>query len=80
MEKTFGWCFIGTGTLAKIVAEQILPSGRHRIVSVYSRNAENRKAFAEKTGAGLTVMKNGEHWFHTAEQMAFLDRWAAEKL
>ena len=51
MEKTFGWCFIGTGTLAKIVAEQILPSGRHRIVSVYSRNAENRKAFAERTGA-----------------------------
>ena len=41
---------------------------------------ETVRAFAEKTGAGLTVMQNGEHWFHTAEQMAFLDRWAAEKL
>lgn len=32
-------------------------------------------AFAEKTGAALTVMKGGEHWFHTEQQMEFLDRW-----
>ncbi len=25
--------------------------------------------------ARLTVMENGEHWFHTAEQVAFLDEW-----
>lgn len=31
--------------------------------------------FAEKTGSKLTVMENGEHWFHTAEQMDFLDSW-----
>ena len=31
--------------------------------------------FARKTGAGLTVMKGGEHWFHTEEQMRFLDKW-----
>lgn len=31
--------------------------------------------FAEKSGATLTVMENGEHWFHTEEQMAFLDSW-----
>ncbi len=31
--------------------------------------------FAEKTGASLTVMQNGEHWFHTEEQMKFLDNW-----
>ena len=33
------------------------------------------KAFAEKHNADLTVMKNGEHWFHTEEQMKFLDKW-----
>ena len=33
------------------------------------------KDFAEKYHAGLTVMENGEHWFHTEEQMAFLDDW-----
>lgn len=31
--------------------------------------------FAEKINATLTVMKNGEHWFHTEEQMKFLDDW-----
>ena len=32
-------------------------------------------AFAERIGAGLTVMEGGEHWFHTDEQMCFLDTW-----
>ena len=32
-------------------------------------------AFADNHGASLTVMENGEHWFHTAEQMNFLDTW-----
>ena len=31
--------------------------------------------FARRTGATLEVMPGGEHWFHTPEQMAFLDRW-----
>ena len=29
--------------------------------------------------ASLTVMENGEHWFHTKEQMQFLDNWIREK-
>ncbi len=36
---------------------------------------ETITAFCEKTGAALTVMPGGEHWFHTEEQMAFLDEW-----
>ena len=35
-------------------------------------------AFAARIGATLTVMPGGEHWFHTPEQMAFLDRWIRE--
>ena len=31
--------------------------------------------FANKINADLTVMENGEHWFHTREQMIFLDNW-----
>ena len=31
--------------------------------------------FANDANAELTIMKNGEHWFHTTEQMAFLDDW-----
>ena len=36
---------------------------------------ETVSAFAKAVGATLTVMENGEHWFHTEEQMRFLDRW-----
>ena len=31
--------------------------------------------FTNKSKANLTVMENGEHWFHTEEQMKFLDNW-----
>ena len=37
------------------------------------------RAFAEQFGTGVTVMENGEHWFHTAEQMRFLDAWIEGK-
>ncbi|MBQ9522148.1 MAG: alpha/beta hydrolase [Oscillospiraceae bacterium] len=37
------------------------------------------RAFAARTGADVTVMEGGEHWFHTAEQMAFLDNWIQRK-
>ena len=47
MEK-FRWCFIGTGKLGHQVAGQLLASGRHEIVSCYTRNMDNAKAFAEE--------------------------------
>ena len=31
--------------------------------------------FAVQISADITVMKGGEHWFHTKEQMRFLDNW-----
>ena len=36
---------------------------------------EATETFANATGASLTVMDGGEHWFHTEAQLAFLDRW-----
>lgn len=36
---------------------------------------ETVSAFADAHGASLTVMENGEHWFHTERQMNFLDKW-----
>ena len=47
----FRWCFIGAGDLARTVANQLNKSGRHEVVSVYTRNYEKGKAFAEKHGA-----------------------------
>ena len=37
-------------------------------------------AFADRIGAPLTVMENGEHWFHTEEQMRFLDAWVQQSV
>ncbi len=38
------------------------------------------EAFAAKTGATLTVMEDGEHWFHTAGQMDFIDNWIKREM
>ena len=35
-------------------------------------------AFARRVGTELTVMPDGEHWFHTEEQLRFLDAWITE--
>lgn len=47
---------------------------------LYGRNDnltsyETIVAFAKAHRANLTVMEHGEHWFHTEEQMRFLDEW-----
>ena len=31
--------------------------------------------FTNKSKANLTIMRDGEHWFHTDEQMEFLNNW-----
>lgn len=36
---------------------------------------ETAERFAADRGASLTVMENGEHWFHTPEQLAVLREW-----
>lgn len=36
--------------------------------------------FCKNFKAGLTVMEDGEHWFHTEEQLSFLDKWITENL
>ena len=46
----FRWCFIGAGNLAKMVAKQLNKSGRHEIVSCYTRNFEKAQAFVNEFG------------------------------
>ena len=36
---------------------------------------ETLMEFAKSHNASVTIMEDGEHWFHTAEQMNFLDNW-----
>ena len=41
---------------------------------------ETISRFADEHSADVTVMENGEHWFHTDEQMRFLDNWLKSKI
>lgn len=41
---------------------------------------ETVDAFAKRFGCTVTVMENGEHWFHTEEQMAVLDAWLRKEI
>lgn len=43
------------------------------------QSQEDIKDFAAKINADVTIMSGGEHWFHTPEQMSFLDNWITEK-
>lgn len=53
--KPFHWCFIGIGRLAHQVADEITKSGKHEIVSVYSRRIESAQEFAVKFGGKAFV-------------------------
>ncbi|HBL40914.1 MAG TPA: alpha/beta hydrolase [Ruminococcaceae bacterium] len=46
----------------------------------YLQTIDTINYFSSKSGAKVTVMKNGEHWFHTEEQMAFLNEWIRSTL
>ena len=52
------------------VPTRILYGSRDNLTSY-----ETISAFAKIHGAELTVMEEGEHWFHTEGQMRFLDNW-----
>ena len=52
------------------VPTQILYGRNDQLTSI-----ETISDFANKHQAPLAVMQGGEHWFHTDEQMMFLDNW-----
>ena len=55
------------------VPTHILYGGMDNLIPI-----ETIRAFARQHNASLTVLDNGEHWFHTEEQMLFLDNWIGE--
>ena len=63
-------CYVRDHPIDWTVPTQILYGSRDNLTSL-----ETIRSFAEKHNALLTVMEGGEHWFHTEEQMRFLDKW-----
>ena len=63
-------CFVRDNPITWDIPTEILYAEHDNITS-----RETVNEFVRTHGAKLTVMENGEHWFHTEEQVAFLDEW-----
>ncbi|MBR0162172.1 MAG: alpha/beta hydrolase [Oscillospiraceae bacterium] len=63
-------CYVREHPVCWTVPTRILYGSQDNLTSY-----ETIAAFAKTHGAELTVMEEGEHWFHTEEQMRFLDNW-----
>ncbi len=71
--ETLSWdylCYVRENPVAWTIPTYILYGEKD-----YLTSRETISKFAKQTNAVLTVMKNGEHWFHTEEQMKFLSDW-----
>ncbi len=66
-------CYVREHPVKWTVPTAILYGSKDHLVSIETMNS-----FAERINASLTVMEGGEHWFHTEEQMAFLDEWMGD--
>ena len=74
--ETLSWkylCFVRENPITWDIPTDILYAGQDNLTS-----RETVDEFVNSHNAGLTVMENGEHWFHTEEQIAFLDCWMKE--
>ena len=71
--ETLSWnylCYVREHSVSWRISTCILYGESDHLTSV-----ETISAFAKRIGADLTVLPGGEHWFHTEEQMRFLDGW-----
>ena len=63
-------CYVREHPIRWTVPTEILYGSNDNLTST-----ETITAFAKEHHAVLTIMENGEHWFHTKQQMDFLDDW-----
>lgn len=71
--ETLSWdylCFVRDHPFDWRVPTEILFGGRDTLTS-----RESVDKFVRTHDAHLTALEDGEHWFHTAEQLAFANAW-----
>lgn len=76
--ETLSWeylCYVRKHPIEWSIPTCILYGEKDNLTSI-----ETVSEFADKIGAPLTVMKGGEHWFHTDAQMEFLDNWIKKSI
>ena len=76
--ETLSWkylCFVRENPIVWNIPNEILYGEKDNLTS-----RETVDKFIKKHNAHLTVMENGEHWFHTEEQLIFLNNWLKQSL
>ena len=77
--ETLSWKYLSYAAEHRITkwdcSTAILYAGQDHLTA-----RETVDAFARRFGCAVTVMENGEHWFHTEEQLAVLDAWLRREL
>ena len=76
--ETLSWeylCYVRKHPIKWSIPICILYGGKD-----YMTSRETISEFADRIGANLTVMENGEHWFRTEEQMKILDNWVCSSI
>ncbi len=68
-------CFVREHPVTWEIPTEILYAGQDTLTSRHTIDQ-----FLHSHNAKLTVLENGEHWFHTEEQLAFLNRWVRKAL
>ncbi len=63
-------CFVRDNPITWNIPTEILYAGNDTLIS-----RQTVDMFVSSHHVALTVMENGEHWFHTDKQLAFLDGW-----
>lgn len=82
IETSFGeklsWkylCYVRENPVSWNISTDILYAENDSLTSY-----ETISKFAKETNSSLEIMKDGEHWFHTEEQLAFLDNWLINRI
>lgn len=76
--ETLSWeylSYVRENPITWNVRTDILYGDKDNLTAIYTI-----KAFAKEHNTPLTIMEQGEHWFHTEEQMTFLDNWIRTNL
>ena len=76
--ETLSWeylCYVREHPIKWSIPTCILYGGKDHLTS-----RETISEFSDRIGAILTVMEEGEHWFHTDAQMKVLDNWISNAI
>ena len=76
--ETLSWkylCYVRDNPIAWNTSTDILYARNDNLTSY-----ETISKFTTETSSSLKIMEDGEHWFHTEEQLAFLDDWLRNRI